>query len=575
MPDPVDALAASGLSVVRDKRRVVDRVDFTARGGRVLGVIGPNGAGKSSLLKAVAGILPYEGEIAIQGTSARKLDWGERARRVAYVPQQSELRSALRVRDVVGQGRYAHQLGLVRPTDSDRAETARALELADVGDLAERTFTTLSQGEKQRVLIARALATGARVLLLDEPTSALDVGHALRLYRLLRAFAAKGYCVVAVLHPLEQALEWTDDALLLDRGRRLIFGETRDVIRAGPIRAGLRRAAAPRQRARLSPPPGLSPPRCAVTSVGGWNIGALAVTMVLASGAVWMPALRRGGASAADSSPRLAGEAPLVDHSGTPLPRAHYVRIASLSSIANEILIELCEPDRVVAFNSAQTSTKGYRFRGKPTLASGELEQLLTLRPDLVFVSLFGDPRPAQRMRDAGLVVFDLGEMRGLLTLIPNVREIAAAIGHPERGERFARSLLAELGAVAGDVPPSSRKRGIYLSIYGARLFGGSRGTSYDDVLVSAGLVDAAASYGDWPQYSTEQVLGLDPDVIVTNEGMRGRICEHAGLGSLRACGSPERIVEIENALLGDPGPAMLEAAEAIRLAVYGTSAAK
>jgi iron complex transport system substrate-binding protein len=154
--------------------------------------------------------------------------------------------------------------------------------------------------------------------------------------------------------------------------------------------------------------------------------------------------------------------------------------------------------------------------------------------------------------------------------LIPNIREVAGAIGHPERGERFAKSLLAEMGAVATDVSPASRKRGMYLSIYGARLFGGSAGTSYHDVLVSAGLVDAAASYGESPQYSTEQVLALDPDVIVTNDGMRGRICEHGGLGSLRACGSPERIVEIENELLGDPGPAMLDAAEAVRAAVYG-----
>jgi iron complex transport system substrate-binding protein len=309
-----------------------------------------------------------------------------------------------------------------------------------------------------------------------------------------------------------------------------------------------------------------------MTNVAGWNIGALAVTMVLASGAVWMPALRHGGTSAADSPPPVAGEAPLADHSGTSLPRASYTKIASFSSVSDRVLIEICEPDRIVAFTdySAESSTTSYRFHGKPTLASGELEPLLALHPDLVFVSTFGDPRPVQRMRDAGLIVFDLGEMRGLVTLIPNIREIASAIGHPERGERFARSLLSEMGAVAADIPAPSRRRGMYLSIYGARLFGGSVGTTYHDVLVSAGLVDAAASYGDWPQYSTEQVLALDPDIIVTNGGMRERICEHMGLRSLRACGSPERIVEVENELLADPGPAMLDAAEAVRDGVYG-----
>jgi iron complex transport system ATP-binding protein len=235
MPETLHDLATVALRVVRNGRPVVDGIDFTAKGGRVLGMIGPNGAGKSSLLKAAAGILPYEGEIRIGGISARKMDRAERARRVAYVPQQSELRSALSVRDVVAQGRYAHQMGSVRPSRADEEETARALALADVEELAARSFTTLSQGEKQRVLIARALATGARVLLLDEPTSALDVGHALRLYRLLRALAREGYCVVAVLHPLEQALEWTDEALLLDRGRAVAFGASREVIVAGPI----------------------------------------------------------------------------------------------------------------------------------------------------------------------------------------------------------------------------------------------------------------------------------------------------------------------------------------------------
>jgi len=115
-----------------------------------------------------------------------------------------------------------------------------------------------------------------------------------------------------------------------------------------------------------------------MTNVAGWNIGALAITMVLASGAIWMPALRHGG-SAAESPPPVAGEALLVDHSGTPLPRANYAKIASLSSVADAILIELCEPDRIVAFTeySAESSTKSYRFRGKPTLVGGELERRL------------------------------------------------------------------------------------------------------------------------------------------------------------------------------------------------------
>lgn len=311
-----------------------------------------------------------------------------------------------------------------------------------------------------------------------------------------------------------------------------------------------------------------------MTSVAAWNIGALAAAMALATAVVWVPALRsRVEPGAPAPSSKAPASPPLVDHSGTPLPRADYTRIASLSTVADALLLELCEPDRVVAFTgySARSSTKSFRFHGKPTLDGvGELERLLALHPDLVLVSRVGDPRPVQRMRDAGLAVYDLGETRGLGTLLPNVREIAAIVGHPERGERLARSLAFEMDAVAADVPLAARRRGIYLSVYGGNLFGGSVGTSYHDVLVSAGLVDAAVRYGESPQYATEQVLALDPDVIVTNDGMRGRICEHAGLEGLRACTPPGAIVEMDDGLLGDPGPAMVDAAEVIRLAVYG-----
>jgi iron complex transport system ATP-binding protein len=226
-----DALSVIALSVARGGRAIVDRVTFAVRFGCVTGLLGPNGAGKSSIVRALAGVLPYEGEILIEGVSARDLDGPARARRVAYVPQQSELRSALSVAAVVEQGRYAHQAGRVRSTAGDSAAVRRALELTETSSLVDRSFLTLSQGETQRVLLARALATDARVLLLDEPTSALDVGHALKVYVMLKRLAQHGYGVLAVLHSLNEALEWTDDAVLIDRGRIVANGPTPTIIR--------------------------------------------------------------------------------------------------------------------------------------------------------------------------------------------------------------------------------------------------------------------------------------------------------------------------------------------------------
>lgn len=230
-----EAVEVSRLRIVRDGRTILEGVDFRARFGTVTGILGPNGAGKSSLVKAIAGILPYEGEISIRGTPLRKLDVAARARQIAYVPQQSELRSPVSVRDLVAHGRYAHHSGRLRPSDIDRAATVSALERTNAAPLADRTFTTLSQGERQRVLIARALATEARVLLLDEPTSALDIGHALRLHSLLRELAQEGYCILAVLHGLQETLDWTDDALVLSERHLVLSCRTRDAMLEGTV----------------------------------------------------------------------------------------------------------------------------------------------------------------------------------------------------------------------------------------------------------------------------------------------------------------------------------------------------
>jgi iron complex transport system substrate-binding protein len=305
-----------------------------------------------------------------------------------------------------------------------------------------------------------------------------------------------------------------------------------------------------------------------------WNLGALAFAVVLSMVVVWLPAFGARGADAPSSSAAAPSRAPtLVDHSGDRLALGRYVRIASLSTVGDELLLELCEPDRIVAFTaySARNAAKGYRFAGKPALeGAGDIERLLALRPDLVLVSRIGDARPLARMREAGLSVYDLGEMRGMTTLIANVHEVAALVGHPERGDAFADRLSTRMRQGAAAVPAARRKRGMYLSVYGGRLYGGARGTSYDDVLTAAGLVDAAEAYRDWPEYSAEQVLAIDPDVIVTNEEMKPRICEHAGLERLRACTGSGAFAALDGGLLGDPGPTLLDAADAVRSAVYG-----
>jgi iron complex transport system ATP-binding protein len=229
-------IEATNLTVRRGGKVLLDRVSFAVRGGVILGVLGPNGAGKSTLLKATAGLLPWTGSLQIGGQDGRAMRRRDRARLVSYVPQHSALEAALAVRDVVAQGRFAHGGALGPPRAADTQAVARALEATDTVRLAGRPFSSLSYGERRLVLLARALATGAPVLLLDEPTAALDVRHALELLAVLRRRAADGAAVVVVLHGLAEAASVCDEALLLDQGRSVAAGPVTTVIAAAPVR---------------------------------------------------------------------------------------------------------------------------------------------------------------------------------------------------------------------------------------------------------------------------------------------------------------------------------------------------
>lgn len=229
-------LQAQNLIVRRGQRRVLDDVHVEAHAGEVLCVLGPNGAGKSTLLKTLAGLLPYEGLVSLAGQSLETIDPRSRARRLAYVPQRSELTSALPVEAVVSQGRYAHGGVLSQPTAQDMEAVTEAISRTRIEALRRRRFTELSEGERRRVLLARALATGARTVLLDEPTGDLDVRSGLELFALVRSLADQGYCVVVVLHQLDDARRFTDRAVLLEAGVVSRRGTAAEVVSPDPVR---------------------------------------------------------------------------------------------------------------------------------------------------------------------------------------------------------------------------------------------------------------------------------------------------------------------------------------------------
>jgi iron complex transport system ATP-binding protein len=235
MADADLALFANGVSVALGARRAISSVSFDADFCTVTAVLGPNGAGKTTLLRALAGIVPHEGRVELCGDAIGSLAARERSKRLAFVPQRSQLGSRLPVYTVVSHGRFAHRGGLSRLSHTDRQAIETAMRRADVVHLAAREFPELSHGEQRRVLLARALATQARVLLLDEPTASLDISHALSLFATLRALAEDGHCVVVVLHQLDDALRFTDRALLLHEGRQVAFGPSPEVITAANV----------------------------------------------------------------------------------------------------------------------------------------------------------------------------------------------------------------------------------------------------------------------------------------------------------------------------------------------------
>jgi iron complex transport system ATP-binding protein len=225
------SLTAVDVTVALDRSPVVNMVSCTVGSGGWLALIGPNGAGKSTLIRAVAGLLAYHGTITLDAVDARTMKAKERARLLAYVPQEPVLPPDLTVAEYVMLGRTPHLGYLATPGRHDRERANAAMERLDVTRFAARRLARLSGGERQRAVLARALAGDPKVLLLDEPTSMLDIGHeqqVLELVDTLRKDA--GLTVVSTLHDLTVAGQYADALVLMDRGQVVAKGTPATVL---------------------------------------------------------------------------------------------------------------------------------------------------------------------------------------------------------------------------------------------------------------------------------------------------------------------------------------------------------
>ena len=227
----MSAISLDRVTVTLGGRQVVRQVSADVEAGEWVALIGPNGAGKTSLLRAVAGLLPCEGNVFLDGTALGSLGRRQRAQRLALVPQEPRTPPWLTVAEYVLMGRTPYLRPLAREGERDREAAARALSRLELEELAERTLGTLSGGERQRVVVARALAQEAPIVLLDEPTASLDIGHQQQALDLLDALReTEGLTLVAAMHDLTLAAQYADRVLLLDAGRLVADGAPADVL---------------------------------------------------------------------------------------------------------------------------------------------------------------------------------------------------------------------------------------------------------------------------------------------------------------------------------------------------------
>ena len=211
------AINARAISAKLGNDEILHNISLALPRARWISIVGPNGAGKSTLLKALAGLLPHSGEVALLGQPMAALRGRERAQQLSWLGQNESSADDLTVYDVAMLGRLPHQAWLAPPSSADHAAVERALRATQAWDWRGRALGQLSGGERQRVLLARALAVEAQVLLMDEPLSNLDPPHQADWLLMVRELVRTEKTVVSVLHEISIALQ-ADELVVMDQG---------------------------------------------------------------------------------------------------------------------------------------------------------------------------------------------------------------------------------------------------------------------------------------------------------------------------------------------------------------------
>jgi len=220
-----------GLKCGYSNKAVLKGISFTMDAGEVLCVLGPNGTGKTTLFKTILGLIkPLEGQILFNGENSMHWSRSKMAQVIGYIPQAQNTSFPFGVMDMILMGRTAHLGNFASPSQKDKKIAERAIDTLGISYLVKRIFTELSGGEKQLVLIARALAQEPEILVMDEPTSALDFGNQLKVLSHVRQLARNGLTIIMASHVPDHAFFYSTKVMLLNQGGLFGLGKANEII---------------------------------------------------------------------------------------------------------------------------------------------------------------------------------------------------------------------------------------------------------------------------------------------------------------------------------------------------------